>query len=125
MGEMGMVLEDADIPHATVDFDQLRAMHARRAPLHRWGTSVGLANLKAIWRNYRRAGAERLILASVVESRRDLAGFRAAVPGAEITMVRLRARVRTLQARVRRRGPGSDTKWHVARAAELAALMDE
>lgn len=125
IGEMGMVLADAGIPHATVDFDQLTATFPRGADDDGWGTKIGLANLKAIWRNYKRGGAERLLIARVIGSRDELAGFRAAVPGAEITVVRLRAPVRTLQARVRRRGPGGDMKWHVARAAELAPLMDK
>lgn len=122
--EMGMILADAGLAHATIDLDQLRAMYPRAgAGEDKWGTKVGLANLKAVWRNYRRAGARRLLIATVIESKREVARYREAVPGGEITVVRLRARVRTLQTRVRRRGSG-DVKWHVARAAELAPLMD-
>ena len=123
-GEMGAMLSEAGVPHATVDFDELtRSVRDRDDD---WGNRLGLANLKAVWRNYRRAGAGRLIVARVIESRRDIAGFRAAIPGADITVVRLRAPVRTLQARVRRRGAagGIDVGWHVARAAVLGPLLE-
>jgi hypothetical protein len=61
----------------------------------------------------------------VIQSRQELAGFRDAVPGAEIVVVRLRAKPETLLARVRARGIGSGTQWHLNRAPELAKLMDE
>ncbi|MGH2377488.1 MAG: hypothetical protein ACRDGT_03360 [Candidatus Limnocylindria bacterium] len=124
MGEMGEALLAADVPHATVDFDQLRACHPRPAADDVWGTKLGLANLAAIWRNYMRAGASRLLIARVIESRDELSGFEDAVPGAAITVVRLRASVETLRSRVHRRGPGSDMQWHLNRAGDLARLME-
>jgi energy-coupling factor transporter ATP-binding protein EcfA2 len=121
---MGHLLGRANVPHATVDFDQLTACFPRPADDDIWGTKVGLANLAAIWRNYHAAGAERLLLARVIEARSELDGYRAAVPGAEITVVRLRASVPTLQARLRKRGNGAGLQWHLDRAVELAPEMD-
>jgi len=40
-------------------------------------------NLAALWKNYERSGARRLLIARVLESRSYLDGFREAVPGAE------------------------------------------
>lgn len=91
--EMRLFLRDADVPHATVDFDQLTARHPRPADDDRWGTKLGLANLAALWRNYEASGARRLLVARVIESRADLDGLRHAVPGADITVVRLRAAI--------------------------------
>lgn len=122
--EMGGHLLAAKVPHANVDFDQLTACYPRPADDDRWGTRLGLENLADLWKNYERSGARRLIIARVVESRTDLVGFREAVPGAEITLVRLRAEVGTLHARIRHRGPGRGMEWHLARATELAPQMD-
>jgi adenylylsulfate kinase len=121
---MGYQLLAAKVPHANVDFDQLTAGYPRPADDDQWGTKLGLSNLAAMWRNYQLAGARRLIIARVVESRSELDGYRQAVPGADIQLVRLRAAPETLQARVRRRGPWRDMEWHLARAVELAAQMD-
>lgn len=121
---MGYQLLAAKIPHANVDFDQLTACDPRPADDDRWGTKLGLANLAAIWKNYQLAGARRLIVARVIESRSELEGFRRAIPGADIVLVRLRAAPETLQARVRSRGPWRDMEWHLARSGELAAQMD-
>lgn len=123
-GEMGLLLLDAKVPHATVDFDQLTACYPRPADDDRWGTKLGLMNLAALWTNYERSGARRLLIARVLESRSELDGFRAAVPGADILVVRLRAAPETLRSRVRQRGPGRGMEWHLRRAVELAPLMD-
>jgi adenylylsulfate kinase len=123
-GEMGLLLLDAKVPHANVDFDQLTACYPRPADDDRWGTKLGLMNLSALWKNYERSGARRLLIARVLESRSELDGFREAIPGAEIQVVRLRAALKTLQSRVRQRGPGRGMEWHLNRAVELAPLMD-
>ncbi len=122
--EMGLLLLDAKIPHATVDFDHLTACYPRPAYDDRWGTKLGLMNLAALWKNYQSSGARRLLIARVIESRSDLDGFREAVPDADILVVRLRAAPETLQARVRQRGPGRGMEWHLHRAIELAPLME-
>lgn len=123
-GEMGMLLLDAEVPHATVDFDELTACYPRPADDDRWGTRLGLTNLAALWKNYQAAGARRLLIARVIESRSELDGFREAVPEADIVVVRLRAAPETLLSRVRQRGPGQGMEWHLNRAIELAPLMD-
>ena len=121
---MGRLLRDADVAHATVDFDQLTACYPRLPDDDGWGTDLGLTNLASLWRNYAARGPDRLLLARVIEDRKELDGYRAAVPGAEITVVRLRASPATLQERVRRRGEGRGMEWHLNRAVELAPLMD-
>lgn len=122
--EMGRLLLAAKVPHATVDFDQLTACYPRPADDNPWGTKLGLMNLAALWKNYQRSGARRLLIAVVVGSRSDLDGYREAVPGADILLVRLRAAPEMLQARVRHRGQGLGMEWHLNRAVELAAQMD-
>jgi broad-specificity NMP kinase len=122
---MGRLLRTAGVPHATVDFDQLTACFPRSPDDDPWGTSLGLANLAAIWRNYAALGADRLLLARVIEDRKELDGYRRSVPGAEIVVVRLRASLSTLEQRIRERGESRGMQWHLKRAVELAPLMDE
>jgi adenylylsulfate kinase len=122
--EMSGLLRQAEIAHAAVDFDQLTASYPRSPDDDAWGTELGLANLAALWRNFSELGADRLLIARVIEHRRELDGFQRAVPGAEIVVVRLRASLETMRARVRRRGTGLSMEWHLNRAGELAASMD-
>jgi predicted kinase len=122
-GEAADLLGEAGVAHAFVDMDALRWCYPS-PPGDRFRVGIGLRNLAAVWATYREHGAGRLILADVLEDRADLAGYRRAVPGAAIAVVRLRAPVATLAARVARRETGSGLAWHLARAAELAAQMD-
>jgi ribose 1,5-bisphosphokinase PhnN len=116
-------LEAAGVPHAAVDMDALRCCYPRPAddPFH---TRLGLRNLAAVWRAFRAAGAERLVLADIVEGRRSVAGLRRALHGAVPAVVRLRASPATLAARLGRRETGAALEWHLRRAQELTVLME-
>jgi adenylylsulfate kinase len=124
---MSRLLREAHVPHATVDFDQLTAVFPRSpGPDDMWGTQLGLANLASMWRNYQAAGADRLLIACVLEARSELEGYRTAVPDAEITVVRLRAALKALRARLRERGDSeAGLTWLLDRAVQLAPQMDE
>lgn len=121
--EVSALLDRAAIAHAFVDVDSLRWCYLP-PPRDPFNVTIAMRNLTAVWANFRAAGAERLVLADVVESRDELARYRAAVPGAAILVVRLRASVETLTGRVRRRELGAGLAWHLHRAAELAAQME-
>ncbi len=117
------LLDGVGMPHAMVDADHLRWCYP--APAHdRFHTALGLHNLAVVWANYRAAGAERLILADVVEARADVASYREAIPGAAITVVRLGASLPTIARRLAGRETGPSLEWHLHRAAELTALME-
>ncbi len=122
--EVSELLEGRGVAHAVVDLDALGWCYPEPAD-DRFNTALALRNLAAIWKNYRTAGAARLVIARVIEAREELEPFRAAVPGAEIVVVRLRAPIDTLVERVNLREIGSANEWHVRRAAELAMLMDQ
>ncbi len=122
-GEVSALLERAGVPHAFVDVDSLRWSYPS-PPGDRFRRRLAMRNLAAVWANFRAEGAERLVLTDVVESRDELESYRAAVPGAQIVVVRLRAPVATLQARIGARELGLGRAWHLVRAAELAAQMD-
>ncbi|HET7036837.1 MAG TPA: hypothetical protein VFI42_14225 [Thermomicrobiaceae bacterium] len=121
--EVSELLEAARIAHAFVDIDALRWCYPG-PPGDRFRAGLALRNLAAIWPNFAACGATRLVLADVLEDRAELAGYQRALPGAAITVVRLRAAPETLAARVARRELGAGLEWHLARARELAARMD-
>jgi hypothetical protein len=121
--EVSALLEQAAVPHAFVDMDHLRWCPPA-PPGDRFNVALGLRNLAAVAANYRAAGAERLVLADVLEARADLARYEAAIPGAALQVVRLRASVETLTGRVRQRETGDGLAWHLHRTAELAAQME-
>jgi energy-coupling factor transporter ATP-binding protein EcfA2 len=117
------LLDRAGTAHALVDMDWLRWCHPSpdHDPFH---IALGLRNLAAVWANCRAAGAERLLLVDIVESGEDLAGYRAAVPGADIVVARLRASLPTIMSRLEGREVGADLEWHRRRAAELSGIME-
>lgn len=121
--EVSKLLEAADLPHACIDMDTLRSCYPA-PPGDRFNVALGLRNLAAVWANCRAVGAAYLIVADVIESREELQGYCEAVPGAAISVVRLRATLGTLTGRVTQREVGSGHDWHLLRAAELATQMD-
>lgn len=97
------------------------------------------ANLEAMWPNFVAAGAQCLIVAGVVVTVQERTRFTAAVPGARLTLVRLRARPETQRQRIlrRARAEGLETGGAVTghtvdrvdeyaeRAAGFARMLDE
>lgn len=119
------LLNAAERPHALIDMDALRACFPS-PPDDPFNMALGLRNLTAVWANYRTMGAERLIVADVVETQADIDGYRRAIPGAAIQVVRLNAKIETLHRRLERRERDDDSlAWHKNRAIELTALMNE
>ena len=80
-------------------------------------------NLAAVWSNYVEGGAERLIVARVVEDRAELAQYRAAVPGAQPIVCRLTAPIALMHERLRISEPGMNLKRALKRGAELAGIL--
>ena len=123
-GEASDILRGLSIAHALVDMDYLRRCYPRPAddPHH---TALGLRNLAAVWANYQAAGAERLIIVDIVETRSSVAGYRSAVPGADILVVRLNAGLPVIHRRLQGRDTGQSLRWHLHRAGELLRLWQE
>ncbi len=121
---VGGRLRELGLPHAVVDLDQLRRCWP--APEgDPFQTALELRNLAALTSAYRDAGAERLVLAGVCESRRDRERY-ADVLEVPLQVVRLRGAAALVEARLRRRhadDPGG-LRWHLARRGELDTLLD-
>lgn len=121
--EMRDILRALDVPHALVDLDNIRWCHVPGSK-DRYNTSLGLRNLADLWRNFRAAGATHLLLSGVVESRDEISRLADAVPGAEITTVRLTLDHEAMSRRIKQREQGLGLERTLARAAELAQIME-
>ena len=120
--EVSEVLIEQEIPHTFVDLDQLRYTYPRPKD-DRFGNRLGLQNLRDVWRNGAAAGAQNLVIASVIETQSDVKEIEKTIPNAETMVCQLRAKEETLSARVRKREIGSGLDWHLRRAAELAEIL--
>ena len=115
------ILAGVELPHAFVDRD---ALSMSWPPRGRFNVDLANRNLAAVWMNFRAHGAERLIVAGVLESTDDVDALRAAVPGAAIMVCRLRASAAVREMRLRAREHGVNREWHLARSSELETILD-
>ncbi|MGH1527162.1 AAA family ATPase [Leifsonia sp. L25] len=111
-------------PHAVVDLDEIRRFRPAAAG-DPFNLGLQLANLAALVANFGAAGARVVIVAGVIESREDAERFRRAA-GGSATFVRLTADAEAIEGRLRARhvGDPDGLAWHLARAAELTAILD-
>ena len=114
------ILEARNVPHAFFDLDGLTYFHPK-PPDDRFGSRVAMRGLSLVWPLMRAQGADRLILARVIEARQELGTLEEAIPGAEVIVVRLSAPLLEIEGRLRGREIGAGLGWHIARAAELEA----
>ena len=137
LDEVAERLRDAGVAFAAVDLDALSWAHPPAPGDDRYRSGLMFRNLASVWANFRLAGAQRLVCARVIESRGELELYRAAIPGAAITVARLRASHETLETRLAHRlarrdlVEGQEQQEHRARrerralrSRELAEVMD-
>jgi hypothetical protein len=121
--EAAWLLRQADVPHALVDLDRIEQCWPVPAD-DPWNERVSHRNLACMWANFRQAGADRLIFARVLETRSLLRRVTRAVPGAQITVVRLRASLAVLHERIRSR-EASDPEWFLGAATHTAQVFEQ
>ena len=120
--EINDALADLKIPSAAVDLDALVWQWPSTSA---WSSDLMFENLASLWPNYQAHGATRLILAAVLEDRAELVRYRAAVPGAQITVCRLLAPEAVRRDRLHwRMPPGPSRDWHLDRTVELERTLD-
>jgi predicted kinase len=121
---VGERLRERGVPHAVIDLDQLRRRWPS-PPADPFDLSVELANLTAVASTYLAAGAQRLVLAGVLEDRAARERYRRAV-GVPLHVARLAVDVPVARERLRRRHAGQDDvlAWHLHRAGELHAALE-
>ena len=121
--EAAWLLRQADVPHALVDLDRIEQCWPVPAD-DPWNERVSHRNLACMWANFRQAGADRLILARGLHDRSPLQRVTEAVPGAQITVVRLRASLSVLHERIRSR-EASDPSWFLGAATHTAEVFEQ
>ena len=113
--EADVLLVSAGVAHATIELEDVARF---------WGPSPGegstrpdvaYRNLASLWANYSAAGADRLLLSSLMERRSDLDPVRAAIPNASITVVQLYAPLSVIEERVRSRERTPEQELSAAR----------
>lgn len=122
--EASRLLREASVPHAAVNLSQLAVAWPPPSD-DPWNERLTHRNLACVWSNAHKAGAERLLLERVLEARSLLRHVEAAVPGAQITVVRLRAPKDIVEARIRHRELGRDPSWFLAAATYLVETMEQ
>jgi hypothetical protein len=120
---VGRVLAERGVPHAVIDLDELRRAWPA-PPGDPFQQELELENLRAVSAIYRQRGAQRLVLAGVLERAADRARYQDAV-GAALTVCRLRVALPTARARLERRHAEDDDarRWHLHRSGELEAVL--
>ncbi len=113
-------LRAVSVPFAAVDLDALAWASPPGPGDDPYRTNLMFQNLASVWHNFRASGASHLICAHVIESRDELERYRAAIPDAVITIVRLRASDEIVQQRLSRRLAHSDLIEGQVRIGELA-----
>jgi DNA polymerase III delta prime subunit len=121
--EASGLLSDRGIRHALVDLAHIGLRFPAPAD-DPWNEQLVHANLASMWSNFERTGAQRLILSRVLETRALLARIETAVPGAVVSVVRLRAPLDVLHARILARESGRNPRWYLDAASSLATTME-
>lgn len=93
------ILRSRSVAHAWLDGDQF-GLAFPRSPSDPRAERLFVENLSGVWANYAEVGAERLIIARVVEPAEGVDAYRDAIPGADVTIVDLRASTKTAHERI-------------------------
>ena len=123
MEALSMLLEQVPGRHVAIDMDHLRWV-VPEPEGDRFGSQLGLRNLTAIWPNLLDAGIRRAVMADVVESREQVRDYEAAMPGADVTVVRLHVAPGEIARRLKVRETPETIDWYLRRAPELQAIME-
>ena len=121
-GEASRLLRDARVPHAFVDLARIGSSWPVPDD-DPWNERLIHRNLACMWTNFRAAGARRLLLCRVLEARSLLRHVVEAVPGADVTVIRVRAPLPVLQTRIRARD-AADPSWYLGAAAYLVEALE-
>jgi len=120
--EIHDVLEKRAVPHGCVERD---ALGYSWPPQGRFNERIIELNLSCVVRTFLAAGAERLVIAGVIETPHDLSVYHRCIPNAEIQVCRLTADLDLRYERLRIREKGAGLNWHLERTAELDGILDQ
>ena len=116
------VLISKDIPHAFLDLDQLTYSWPQKGPFN---NDAMFESLSQLWPIYKAAGADRLVLARVIEQWDTLKQYEQALGPCTFTVVRLKASEETRTSRISKREFGDAFNWHLNRTVELETILEK
>jgi adenylylsulfate kinase len=119
--EIHDILSVAQVPHGCLERDALGYSWPEEG---RFNEQMIERNLACVAGNFLSSGAERLLIAGVIESDDDLAVYRRCIPNAKIQVCRLTANLELRRQRLRTREKGAGLIWHLDRTAELDTILD-
>ncbi len=120
--EVSNILVQKDISHTLIDLDVLAETYPR-AMNDKFGCSLALKNLAAIWKNYCESRSKNIVLARVIETNEDKNRIAASVPNSKVIVCQLHADDQSLIRRVKKREIGSGYEWHKNHSLELARSL--
>ena len=123
MNALSELLQERGIPHAAIDMDCLRWVYPS-PPGDPFASQIGWDNLAAIWPNLQTIGPRCVVIADVVERRDQSRQYRAAMPGVDVTVVRLDVPMEVILRRLERRESEQTIDWYRHRAPELQEIME-
>jgi adenylylsulfate kinase len=121
---LGDLLSQREVPNAVIDVDWLRRSWPCPAG-DPFNGAMALRNLRAVAGNFLQAGAQRLVLAGVVESRAERHAYQSAV-GIPLSVCRISVDLPAVRQRLRRRHRHDDpaqVRWFLDRAGELDGIL--
>lgn len=127
--EMSSQLAARQVAHAVIETDELDRVYPRPSSeeldrIQPGTADVSSINLAAIWSTYRALGHSRLVMSGVMmHLDSDRRWILAAIPDAQITVVRLAATEPTLLARLAQREIGSGADEQTQRSLRQARRM--
>jgi adenylylsulfate kinase len=119
----GDLLTAREIPNAVIDVDWLRRCWPS-PPGDRFNSALTLRNLRAVTANFVEAGAERIVLAGVIESKSERRAYEETL-GLPLSVWRLRVAIPAVHERLarRHRDDPAGLAWHVERSGELEDIL--
>lgn len=117
-------LHEAGIRHALLDVDWLGQVYPPPDEADRFNDRLSFRNLAAIWPNFVETGIRYAVLAATVLSRVELEGLRRALPGCELTVVRVAAPPEIVAERIRRREIGNLLEDFLSRTDSVAQTIE-
>lgn len=123
---IGMAIHDVlmakGIPHVFLDLDQLTYSWPKKGAFNSDAMFEALAQ---VWPIYKSAGADRLVLARVIEKRETLEKYEQALGPCSFTLVHIKASEGTRKSRIAKREFGDSIEWHINRTVELEAILEK
>jgi adenylylsulfate kinase len=121
--EIGEILEENGQPVTIVDLDWLAWVHP--SPGLALLDALIVRNLAAIWPNLIAAGATSLVLVRATPDAALPDAVCAALPDADVTVVRLTAPAGLIEERLRQRDSGPELEQHLDEHIAMTAAMDD